>query len=396
MQARSGAHDSEFMHEAERLAGDGEIGNSDAIRLLDHRHSPQDLRAALDRFGPLMTPQARSKLTLAAWVSLPPRVHNQRFEPIFDRYPLSGRTYTTASGTTVLEDVQYYNGRMVQLFGGCSNVTAVREALAGSGYVPVMLRHPDGRQTAIAQMWAHTLTDTSLHPYDAMFIVVAAVPESMGPSQQSLRADQNGMSSLLSMLYGTYTAATRTYTNHARLFFIRLLDSTRIAIEVGRERMGTDKRPGTVDVVDTARTVSFAVKNGARHAVATVKVDLAAPDCLGDVATAAATAGIPLPDLPPGTEYVYPSVARIGRDPVVSWEWRTDLRAVPRRVPDGAAAFSSQSEEGAMIAAWGFRPEIMIYIPNVRGVVTGIPDGRSSRAEGRASVARGQVRLIPR
>ena len=25
--------------------------------------------------------------------------------------------------------MQYYNGRMVQLFGGCSNVTAVRDAL---------------------------------------------------------------------------------------------------------------------------------------------------------------------------------------------------------------------------------------------------------------------------
>src|SRR5262245_14628141 len=280
MHATSDTHHGAFMQEAARLASDGEIGNSDAIRLLDHPHRPEDLRAALDRFGPLMTPQAKSKLTLAAWVPLPPRVHNQRFEPIFDRYPLSGRTYTTASGTTVLEEVQYYNGRMVQVFGGCSNVTAVHEAMAGSGYAPVMLRHPDGRQTAIAQFWAHTLTDTSLHPYNAMFLVVAAVPESMGASQQSIRAHQNGVSSLLAMLYGTYTAATRTYTNHARLSFIRLLDSTSVAIEVGRERMGTDKRPGTVDVVDTARTVSFAVKNGAGHGVATIKADLNAPDCL--------------------------------------------------------------------------------------------------------------------
>ena len=290
------------MQEAARLAGDGEIGNSDAIRLLDHPHHPEDLQVALDQFGALMTPQAKSKLTLAAWVSLPARVHNQRFEPIFDRYPLSGRTNTTASGTTVLEDVQSYNGRMIQLFGGCSNVTAVRDALAGSGYVPVTLRHPDGRQTVIAQFWAHTLTDTSLHPYNAMFIVVAAVPESMGPSQQSIRAHENGASSLLSMLYGTHSPATQVYTNHARLFFIRLLDSTRVAIEVGRERMGTDKRPGTVDIVDTARSVSFAVKNGAGHAVATITADLDAPGCLDDVAAAAATAGIPLADLAPGTE----------------------------------------------------------------------------------------------
>jgi hypothetical protein len=396
MQAIRDTHHSAFLQEAARLATDGEIGNSDAIRLLGHPHGPDDLRLVLDRFGALMTPQAKSKLTLAAWVPLRPQVQNQRFEPIFDRYPLSGRTYTTAGGTTVLEEVQYYNGRMVQLFGGCANVAAVGEALAGSGHVPVTLRHPDGRQTAIAQLWAHTLTDTSLHPYDAMFIVVAAVPESMGPSQRTLRAHENGASSLLSMLYGTYTAPTGTYTNHARLFFIRLLDSTRVAIEVGRERMGTDKRPGTVDVVDTAGSVSFAVRNGAGHAVVTVKAELDAPGCLDDVATAAAAAGIPLAALPPGTEYVYPGVARIARDPIVSWEWRSDLRAVPRHVPAGAVTFSSQSEEGALIAAWGFRPEIMIYIPNVRGVVTGIPDRRPSRGESRSGVSRGQVELIPR
>jgi len=383
-----------FIQEVARLAADGEIGNSDAIRLLDQPHRPEDLRAVLDQFGALMTPQARSKLTLAAWMPLPPRVHNQRFEPIFDRYPLSGRTYTTASGTTVLEEVQYYNGRMVQLFGGCSNVTAVRDALAGSGYVPLTLRHPDGRQTAVAQFWTHTLTDTSLHPYDAMFIVVAAVPESSGPSQQILRAHENGVSSLLSMLYGTHTADLRTYTNHARLFFIRLLDSTKLAIEIGRERMGTDKRPGTVEIVDTARSVSFAVKNGAGHAVATVKVDLDAPGCLEDVAAAVGTAGIPIADVPPGTEYVYPSVARIARDPIVTWDWRSDLRALPRRVPAGAAMFSSQSEEGEMLGAWGFRPEVMIYLPNVRGVVTGIPDRRAS-AESRP-VPKGRVSLVPR
>ena len=72
------------------------------------------------------------------------------------------------------------------------------------------------------------------------------------------------------MLYGSYLPARRPTTNHARLFFVRLLDSTRVAIEVGRERMGTDKRPGTIDVVDTARSVSFAVKNGAGHPVATI------------------------------------------------------------------------------------------------------------------------------
>ena len=385
-----------LMQEATRLAADGEIGNSDAIRLLEHSPRPDDLRQVLERFGAVMTPQAKSKLTLAASVPLPPRVHNQRWEPIFDRHPLSGRTYTTASGTTVLNEVQYYNGRMVQLFGGCSNVTAVRDALAGSGYVPVTLRHPDGRQSAVAQFWAHTLTDTSIQPYNAMFVVVSAVPESAAPSQQLLRAHENGASSLLPMLYGTYAPAAGTYTNHARLFFIRLLDSTAVAIEVGRERMGTDKRPGSVAIEDAARTATFAVKNGAGHAVATIKVDLDAPFCLDDLGAAVATAGIPIADVPVGTECVYPSVARIGREPIVSWDWRTDLRVLPRRVQAGAVTVSAQSEEGALLGAWGFRPEIMTYIPNVRGVVTGIPERLASGSERAPARPSGRVRLFPR
>jgi hypothetical protein len=36
---------------------------------------------------------------------------------------------------------------------------------------------------------------------------------------------------------------------------------------------------------------------------------------LPEVAKAAATAGIALRELPPGTEYVYPGIARIGQGP---------------------------------------------------------------------------------
>ncbi len=27
-----------------------------------------------------------------------------------------------------------------------------------------------------------------------------------------------------------------------------------------------------------------------------------------------------------------------------------------------------------MLIAWGFRPQVIVYIPNVRGVVTGVPE----------------------
>jgi hypothetical protein len=385
-----------MMQEAIKLASDGEIGNSDAIAILHIPHTPEDVREVLVAFDKQLTREARAKLTLDAFVPRPPHVHNQRYEPIFDRYPISGKMYTTASGTVVLNEVQYYNGEMVQIFGDCLNAARVREALAGSGYKPVGLRYGDGRETAIAQFWSHNLTDTSLRPYNAMFIVVAAVREDAPDRESFIKADENGASSVLSALRGSFNPATTVYENDARLFFVRLLDSTRVAIEVGRERMGTDKRPGTVDLTHTGRQIAFSVKDGAGHTVANINVALAEDPTayLADVATAAASAGIPFAPFPAGTEFVYPSVARIGSAPVVNWQWRTDLQPRLQPVKPNTVVFDSSSDEGAIMNSWGFRPQVVGYLANVRGVVTGVPEGSSDRQRVRIVEPTLKVRLL--
>ena len=48
------------------------------------------------------------------------------------------------------------------------------------------------------------------------------------------------------MFDGAFDPTERYARTERALFYARLLDSTRVAIEVGRERMGTDKRPGTI------------------------------------------------------------------------------------------------------------------------------------------------------
>ncbi len=370
-----------LMQEAIRLAADGEIGNSDAIALLQIPHRPEEIKEVLSRFGKQLTREARSKLTLAAFVPLPEDVDNQRYEPIFDRYPITGKTYTTATGTTVLNEVQYYNGQMVQLYGGCSNVALVSKTLGGSGYKPLTMTQADGHEDAIVQFWSHQLTDTSLRPYNAMFIIVAAVPDDAPARESSFKADANGASSVLSMFDGCIDPATGAYENRARLWYVRLLDSTQVAIDVGRERMGTDKRPGTIELAHEGDRLRFSIKNGDRRAVATIKLiptgDPAA--FLPELAQAAATAGIAFRTLPPGTEYVYPGVARIGMGPVATWQWRTDV--VPRfqSVRPDTVVFDPSSEEGRMLIDWGFRPAVLGYIPNVRGVVTGVPEDAAPR-----------------
>jgi truncated hemoglobin YjbI len=92
------------------------------------------------------------------------------------------------------------------------------------------------------------------------------------------------------------------------------------------------------------------------------------------VARAAATAGLSLPILPANTEYSYPAVARIGRGPIVSWQWRSDRALRLQGVSPGAVVLDSSSEEGRILATWNFKPTVLGYIPNLRGVVTGLSD----------------------
>jgi truncated hemoglobin YjbI len=328
-----------------------------------------------------------SRLPPDARMPLPRDVTDQRRDPFFAKYPVSGRTYTTASGTRIPIELQYYDGEMVHFYGECANVSGINDTLAGSGYKAVTLRGSDGRQTAVAQLWSNRFTDTTIGPYGAMFIVVIVVPEDAPPGRSTLRADPNGASSVLVMLDGTFDPASATYENRARLFMVRLLDSTQVAIDVGRERMGTDKRRGTVDVVRSGRKLRVSILNQDAHAVMNANLELADdPTTYGaEVARAASTAGIPWRTLPAGTEYVYPAVARIGRGPVVSWQWRSDQLPVLQRVMPGTVTFHSSSEEGRLLLAWGFTPRVLGYMAHVRGVITGLAEPQPSR-EGRVAL----------
>jgi Protein of unknown function (DUF3237) len=374
--------DSGMMREASRLAAAGELGNSDAIRLLQIPHRTEDVQEVLRAFEQQLSREAKSKLTLDALVPLPSDVDNQRYEPFFDKYIITGKTYTTARGVVVPNELQYYNGEMVHLYGECSNVPLVNAALADSGYRAMTLKYPDGRHAAVAQLWSNNFTDTSIRPYAAMFIVVAAVVKGAPESQASITVDSNGASSALVMLDGSFDPARVVYENKARIYMFRLLDTTQVAIDVGRERMGTDKRPGTIDMARDGRRLRLSIKDQGRRGVVRADLELSSdPAGYGSaVAHAAATAGIKLPVLPRGAECAYPTVARIGQGAVVCWQWRSDVAPRLQPVMPGTVVIDPSSDEGRTLLAWGFSPKVLGYIPKVRGVITGLADQTPRRA----------------
>jgi hypothetical protein len=140
--------------------------------------------------------------------------------------------------------------------------------------------------------------------------------------------------------------------------------------------MGTDKRPGTIELMHEGRLRTFSIKDGAERPVARIKfVPTDDPSAyLPQVAKAAATAGISYGELPRGTEYIYPGIARIGNGPIVNWQWRTDVTPRLQPVEPDMVAFDASSEEGHTLIKWGFEPKVLGYIPNVRGAVTGVPE----------------------
>ncbi len=60
-----------MMREASRLAAAGELGNSDAIRLLQIPHRTEDVQEVLHAFEQQLSREAKSKLTLDAFVPPP-------------------------------------------------------------------------------------------------------------------------------------------------------------------------------------------------------------------------------------------------------------------------------------------------------------------------------------
>jgi hypothetical protein len=315
-------------------------------------------------------------------------------EPIFSKYPISGKTYTTAHGATVPNELQYYDGEMVHFYGECADVSAVNQALAGSGYKPVTLTSADGSETAVAEVWTSKFTDSTIGPYSAMFIVLMAVRSETPPGDTSIRADPNGASSVLAMLDGSFDPAAKVYENKARLFLVRLLDTTQVAIDVGRERMGTDKRPGIIDMVRNGRRLRLSVKDQSERAVIRAEVELSNDSTYtAAVAKAAASAGIPVRALPSGTEYVYPAVARIGRGPLVSWQWRSDAAPLLQPVVPGTVRLDPSSEEGRMLLTWGFTPKVLGYIATVRGVITGLAEQAPTASVQKTSSPQPQLRV---
>jgi truncated hemoglobin YjbI len=310
-------------------------------------------------------------------------VDARRQDPFFSRHTLSGKTYATGSGAVIPNELQYYDGQMVHVYGECTNVANVNLALAGSGYRPVTLRHSNGTITAAAQLWISRFTQTTIGAYNAMFLVVVAARDDAPDSVMTVPADATGATSAIVMIDGSYDAAARVYENRRRLFLVRLLDSTQVAIDVGRERMGTDKRPGTITLQAAVARLTFAIADGRGAPVARGRFALPADPAsfMPALARAAAAARVSLRSYPDGTEFVYPSVARIDRGPLVHWEWRSDAAPQLCAVPPNAVEFSASSEEGRLALSWGFTPRAIGYIAHVRGVITGLKEVVAPREE---------------
>ena len=199
-----------------------------------------------------------------------------------------------------------------------------------------------------------------------MFIIVAAVCDSiLRHTRRASKPTKMGHRACCRCSTAALDPAKAVYENKARLYFARLLDSTRVAIEVGRERMGTDKRPGTIESPTRAgKQLAFSIKT-----TTGTRSRKSALDLLDDPRRTfrrwrrrQRPPGSRFASFPPGTQNAPTWSLASCKGPVVNWQWRTDL-SVPRFQPvvSDTAVFDSSSEEGAMlINRWGFEPKVLL------------------------------------
>ena len=111
-----------MMQEAIRLAADGELGNSDAIRLLQIPHRPEEVKDVLRTFERQLSREAKSKLTLDAFVPAAPMSTISDTSRSSTSTSSQARLIQRPAAPLFPNELQYYNGEMVQLYGECTNV----------------------------------------------------------------------------------------------------------------------------------------------------------------------------------------------------------------------------------------------------------------------------------
>lgn len=170
-----------------RLSRDGHVGMSDAILIVAAVANGDDGRRALadilsrDENVAIVDPDALSYLRISRDLPLPPGVEDHRADAFFRTRAYTGTRLSRTHGVVNPREFLYFNFAIILLTGTLDDVAGVREQMRGSGYAPVTVRMPDGREKAIGIVMVNDFRDCTFGPYKEVIFMVTAVPEESRP-----------------------------------------------------------------------------------------------------------------------------------------------------------------------------------------------------------------------
>ena len=165
------------------LIRDAHVGMSDAFRIVAAAANSDAGRLALSEIladegrVALIDPDALSYLRISRDVPLPPGVPDHRADGFFRTRFYTGSRLSLTHQVQNPRELLYFDFSIVMIVGTLADPGFLRQKMRGSGYLPVTVRMPDGREMAIGIVMINEFRDTTFGPYDEVVLMTSAVHE---------------------------------------------------------------------------------------------------------------------------------------------------------------------------------------------------------------------------
>jgi hypothetical protein len=194
-------------------------------------------------FGPdehlaIIEPDALSYLRISRDLPLPPGAEDHRADAYFrTRFYTGMRISKTHQLRNPLEFL-YFDFAIVMLTGTLDDVAGVRGLLRGSGYEPVIVGMPGGRDRAIGIVMVNEFRDSTFGPYNEVIFIVTAVTED-APARLRRVDYVNAFSLQIPLDLGATVYTLKLWLNEVG------------PIDGGNDFLGTNKELGSFRFADT-------------------------------------------------------------------------------------------------------------------------------------------------
>lgn len=349
------------------LIRDAHVGMSDAFRLVAAAANTDAGRLALSEIladegrVALIDPDALSYLRISRDLPLPPGVPDHRADGFFRTRFYTGSRLSLSHQIENPRELLYFDFSIVMIVGTLADPAFLGQKMRGSGYLPVTVRMPDGREMAIGIVMINEFRDTTFGPYDEVVLMTSAVHE---------RAPEYTRTIDYVNAYSLQIPLDRGGT----VFTLKLWLNQLSPIDGGNDFLGTNKELGSFRFENRDGVRSFRAWDKQLEPVVSGAVPIGGsglgPEAMAAYREAAARAGSALPS---STATTIPVASRPdGKDegPATKWAFAVDWRSFTfRELTQRQAGLRFGRSEWPAVFERQFSPALSFHAPSGVGQI---------------------------